>query len=48
VKDLSDDILPEQELVNLIFHRFNNTIILITKDGGINQVNLSTLEVRPL
>ena len=44
-KHLADDILPEQELVNMILHRFNNSMILIHTDGTISQIHLGKYEV---
>lgn len=44
-RDLSDSILPEQETVNMILHKFNNAIIFVLKDGTISQMSLSSHEV---
>jgi hypothetical protein len=44
-KNLADDVLPEQEIVNMILHRFNNRVILVLKDGSLSQISLEKFEV---
>ena len=44
-KDVSSDILQEQDLVNLVYHRFNNSLIVVLRDGTLVQIDLSTYEL---
>lgn len=44
-RDISGDILPEQEIVNMILHKFNNKIIFVMKDGAIAVIDLANYEL---
>jgi hypothetical protein len=45
-KHLADDLLPEQAVVNMILHRFNNSVIIVCRDGTISQIHLGQFEVQ--